>query len=266
MANCQKCGAEVDLPFICSYCRGTYCAYHRLPENHACPNLIMARSPSAPTKSGAPVAGYARPSLLGRGMKIFGRLEAQHLLIAWLVIGFCFSAGAIFSSTIFVGTFTIALLTVGLGFIVHELAHKFTAQKYGCQAEFRAWMWGLAMAIVFALISRGHFIFAAPGATYITPIARPFGWGSRLSRKEEGLISLAGPMTNIALAVIFLLLTGFGGFLEFSTLGYGVNLWLAAFNLLPFSPLDGQKVFTWNQLVWAGITLPLWAIIFLFII
>lgn len=224
----------------------------------------MARSPSASTKSGGPVARYAKPSFLARGMKIFGRVEAKHLLMAWLVIGFCFSAGAVFSPTRFVGTFSIALLTAGLGFLGHELAHKFTAQRYGCWAEFRTWTWGLAMALVFALVSRGHLIFAAPGAVYITPIARPFGWGYEISRRENGLISLSGPMANIALAVVFLFLTQLSGFLEFSTLGYWINLWLAAFNLLPFSPLDGQKVFAWNRLVWAGLTIPLWGVILLF--
>lgn len=263
MARCQECGVEVDLPFICSYCGGKYCGYHRLPENHTCPNAIMARSPSVSTKSGTPVAGYVKPTFLVRGMKIFGSVEVQHLLIAWLVIGFCFSVGAIFSPR-FVDTFTVALLTVGLGFIGHELAHKFTAQRYGCLAEFRVWPWGLAMALVFALVSRGQFIFAAPGATYITPIASSFGLGYGISRKENGLISLAGSIVNIALATSFLFLIGFGGFLGLiGTQGYGVNLWLAAFNLLPFGPLDGQKVFSWNRLVWMGITIPLWAIIFL---
>lgn len=263
MARCQKCGAEVDLPFVCTYCKRTYCAYHRLPENHECPNLIMARSPSAPPKSEALVARYTRPSFLVHGMNIFGALETRHLLTAWLVIGFCFSAGAIFTPTVFVDIFPIALLTVGLGFIGHELAHKFTAQRYGCKAEFRAWIWGLVLALVIAIISGGRFFFAAPGATYITPMARQFGLRFETSRKENGLISLAGPMANIALAIIFLFLNGFGGLVEFSTLGYEVNLWLAAFNLLPFSPLDGQKVLSWNRVIWAGITIPLWGIIFL---
>lgn len=262
MVSCQKCGAEVDLPFICSYCGGAHCVYHRLPESHACPNLIMARPPSVSTRSGAPVADYARPSFLARIMKIFGGREAQHLLIAWLVLGFCFSTGTLFSPK-FVGTFSIALVTAGLGFIGHELAHKFTAQRYGCWAEFRVWTWGLTMALIFALVSGGRFIFAAPGAVYIVPIARQFGWGHEISRRENGLISLAGPMVNIGLAVIFLLLIGVGWFLEFSFLGYWINLWLAALNLLPFGPLDGRKVLSWNPLVWAGITIPLWAIIFL---
>lgn len=36
MAVCDACGKEVALPFKCSYCGGTFCAEHRLPENHDC--------------------------------------------------------------------------------------------------------------------------------------------------------------------------------------------------------------------------------------
>ncbi|MFH1820896.1 MAG: rhomboid family intramembrane serine protease [Methanobacteriota archaeon] len=36
MAVCDVCGEEVALPFKCSYCGGTFCAEHRLPENHRC--------------------------------------------------------------------------------------------------------------------------------------------------------------------------------------------------------------------------------------
>jgi len=157
----------------------------------------------------------------------------------------------------------LSFVAVCTGFLLHELGHKIVAQRYGCWAEFRVWRWGLTMALVFALVSGGRFIFAAPGAVYIASIAGQLGGGHELSRKEHGLISLAGPMVNITLAVIFLFFTGFGGFLEFSILGFWVNSWLAAFNLLPFGPLDGRKVLSWNPLVWAGITIPLWAIIFL---
>jgi Zn-dependent protease len=40
--------------------------------------------------------------------------------------------------------------------------------------------------------------------------------------------------------------------------GFSLNLWLAAFNLLPFGPMDGAKVFKWNPLVWGIITVPAW--------
>ena len=39
MPKCEQCGKEVLFPFTCTYCGKTYCAEHRLPENHQCPNL-----------------------------------------------------------------------------------------------------------------------------------------------------------------------------------------------------------------------------------
>jgi uncharacterized protein YkwD len=36
MPECDQCGMEVALPFICAYCGGNYCVEHRLPENHNC--------------------------------------------------------------------------------------------------------------------------------------------------------------------------------------------------------------------------------------
>jgi hypothetical protein len=38
MAKCELCGAEVELPFQCSYCGKHLCEAHRLLENHNCPN------------------------------------------------------------------------------------------------------------------------------------------------------------------------------------------------------------------------------------
>jgi len=39
MVKCDYCGKEVDLPFTCPYCGGHFCAEHRLPESHNCPNI-----------------------------------------------------------------------------------------------------------------------------------------------------------------------------------------------------------------------------------
>jgi Zn-dependent protease len=35
-----------------------------------------------------------------------------------------------------------------------------------------------------------------------------------------------------------------------------INLTLAAFNLLPFGPLDGKKIFDSNRIVWLIVGLP----------
>jgi Zn-dependent protease len=34
------------------------------------------------------------------------------------------------------------------------------------------------------------------------------------------------------------------------SLGAYINTWLAIFNLIPFSPLDGMAVFKWNKVAW----------------
>ncbi len=39
MATCDQCGKDENMPYNCRHCGGTYCADHRLPENHGCPGL-----------------------------------------------------------------------------------------------------------------------------------------------------------------------------------------------------------------------------------
>lgn len=191
----------------------------------------------------------------------FRSVELRHLLIAWLVLGVAFSIGSLYSfPSIFPLMFGVALLTLGLGFIGHELSHRVVARRLGCWAEFRLWAWGLIMALVLAVASGGMFIFAAPGAVYITPGLR-HAWGSSIARRDNGYISLAGPAANIVVAMGFLLLAPAGGLLGFiGERGYQINLFLAGFNLLPFGMLDGQKVLSWNPLIWAAVAIPVWAL------
>ncbi|MFO7773178.1 MAG: DUF951 family protein [Dehalococcoidia bacterium] len=51
------------------------------------------------------------------------------------------------------------------------------------------------------------------------------------------------------LAVVFLALDTVRPSFLF-TLGAYVNTWLALFNLIPFGPLDGAKIFRWNKGIW----------------
>ena len=39
MRRCEYCGREEWMPYTCSYCGGTFCSEHRLPESHDCPGL-----------------------------------------------------------------------------------------------------------------------------------------------------------------------------------------------------------------------------------
>ena len=149
--------------------------------------------------------------------------------------------------------FAESLVAVGIGFILHEMSHKFVAQKYGLWAEFRAWPAGLLMAIGLALFSRGGFIFAAPGAVMISPYHKNRdGYHVHMLKPEDsGKISIVGSVTNVILAVIFSLLAIATSFQIFN-ISAQVNAWLALFNMIPVSLLDGAKVFHWSKAIWFG--------------
>jgi hypothetical protein len=46
---CQYCGRSLgtELPFICKYCRGSFCSEHRLPESHKCAGLKQIKERAA---------------------------------------------------------------------------------------------------------------------------------------------------------------------------------------------------------------------------
>jgi Zn-dependent protease len=182
----------------------------------------------------------------------FTQQEIKELAISALVIGFIFAwimrGGHIFMGTSFFMVFVIMLIAVGAAFVFHELAHKAVAQKFGCWAEYRMWETGLIMAFFLAVIF--GFVFAAPGAVYIQSRFTP------ITQRENGLISLAGPATNLVLALVFLLLTLLGGPLGIlGRIGFMVNTWLALFNLIPFPPLDGSKIIAWDRKIWGATAL-----------
>ncbi|MFH1750695.1 MAG: site-2 protease family protein [Candidatus Micrarchaeota archaeon] len=173
--------------------------------------------------------------------------EILHIIISVVTISVAFS--------LFRADFWLILFTLGLGFILHELAHKYVAQKYGAFAVYRAWTLGLLIALGLAVFTEGRFIFAAPGAVMI--------YGRHLTHSQNGKIAVAGSVMNLILSGVFLVV-GFAnpGAREFAFTGAYINTFLAAFNMIPIYPLDGQKVQLWSQTVWLAVTLLSWALLF----
>ena len=52
MAKCDACGVDENMPYQCRRCGQTFCADHRLPENHDCPGLEDWNDPSGVFDSG----------------------------------------------------------------------------------------------------------------------------------------------------------------------------------------------------------------------
>jgi len=183
--------------------------------------------------------------------------ERRDLLIAWLAISIAFTLlyvrGGVDVNT-FLLLFVMSLVTVGVAFVLHELAHKFAAMRYGYWAEFQKDNQMLLVAVVMAALV--GVVFAAPGATYV--------YGNA-TKGENGRISAAGPITNLVLCIPFaaLVLLSGGGLLGLVGLvGLRVNAMIATFNMLPISVLDGRKVLAWSPAVFAVLIVASGALLF----
>lgn len=176
------------------------------------------------------------------------------LLKAWAGSTLAFAIYSVGASRLLSSAFLFALLIAavvcGLAFVLHELAHRIVARGYGAQAHFVANNGFLLVSIVLSFL--GVFI-AAPGAVWHR---------GYLTKRQSGLIALAGPATNLALAVIFfvalLVITPGTSLLLYQTcqLGFRFNAFLGLFNMIPAGPFDGAKVLDWSPLVF-GITVAI---------
>jgi len=142
----------------------------------------------------------------------------------------------------------ITLVILVFSAILHEIAHGYVAERFG---DPTARLMGrltldprkhidpiMSIALPLLLLISGSPIII--GGAKPVPVD-PFNL--RDGRKDLALVSLAGPLTNIVIAVIFSLIfrifpSGIIG------LVVQLNLLLAIFNLIPIPPLDGSKIFS----------------------
>ena len=148
-----------------------------------------------------------------------------------------------------------------IGIVIHESAHALAAYALGdrtARSRGRVSLnplnhidpFGTVLLPLIMILAGGPvFAFAKPVPVYVNNLKNP--------RRDEVLISLAGPASNIVLACICaLILRGMPGATLVSPLSSGVanllvgflftamsvNLSLAFFNLIPLPPLDGSSI------------------------
>lgn len=248
--KCEKCGQETFLPFQCPHCGGQFCTAHRLPENHDCQRMELARASKQEEAAVLKTpSSYEYTVTFGqrrmmRGRVYFSPKEVKHLAVAGLlVVGIGLSSIIYFGSLDLIGALIGFALILALSFFAHEIAHKVIAQRRGLWAEFRLTLWGSVLTLV-SVISP-LFKIIAPGAVMIS--------GST-GIEEMGRISLAGPLTNIALSAVLLGLAPFApsDFGLFFFLAGFLNGFMAVFNLIPFGIFDGFKIYSWDKKIWAA--------------
>ncbi len=192
----------------------------------------------------------------GFGKPRFSKIELRDILISILVLALAFTivysfrGGGILNAFkqvfgngvyAYVSLFLVCIGLVIVSFFLHEMGHKFVAQKHGLWSEYRMFPAGLGFTLI---LSFAGFLFAAPGAVMI---AGP------MDSKTNGKISIAGPAVNIVFAVVGLigcLICNHTIWVVPFYLLAMLNASFALFNLIPIPPLDGSKVLKWNIVVW----------------
>jgi len=151
--------------------------------------------------------------------------------------------------TLFIGTF----LAIVIGISLHEFSHAFVAYRLGDMMPVRDGRLTINPLAHFDLL--GTFMILFIGFGYGKPVmVNPYAF--RMDRRTGmALVAIAGPITNIIIAVVF----GIGFrilsplltedpssallmVLQIFFIIISLNVGLALFNMIPFPPLDGSKV------------------------
>ena len=150
--------------------------------------------------------------------------------------------------------FQIAILVMSV--VIHEVSHGYAASYLGDQTA--RYQGRLTLNPIKHLDFVGSFL--VPSLAYFLG-GFIFGWAKpvpynpynlRPGRWSEAIVAVAGPASNILLAIIFgiMLRVGISGeeawaspaFIQITSVIVFINILLAIFNLVPIPPLDGSKI------------------------
>ena len=147
-----------------------------------------------------------------------------------------------------------SLIILLLSVIIHEVSHGYVALILGdptAKLDGRLTLNPLKHLDPVGSIFLPLLLFLS-GSSFLIGWAKPVminPYNLKKPRRDEALVALAGPVSNIVLALFFSLLIRLGPTLSLPpsavyilSMVVLINLVLACFNLVPIPPLDGSKI------------------------
>lgn len=155
-------------------------------------------------------------------------------------------------STMPLGIFLFYFIIIIPSAIIHEYSHAWVADMLGdstARDQGRLTLNPVVHIDLFGTILLPLMLLVASGGGFLFAYARPVPYNPLYLRNQKwgpALVGIAGPASNIFLALVFSFLLRFisleGSFAMFLSLIVMANVALALFNLLPIPPLDGSKL------------------------
>jgi hypothetical protein len=132
--------------------------------------------------------------------------------------------------------------------IVPKAIQYIVAGKKGILAQYRLWWGGILIMLFTTVIFR--YVFGQPVRTEIDR-------EDECDKKNLATVMLAGPLVSILLSSIILeLYLMKGTYASLGLMGLEMSLLTAVVTFLPISPMEGERVYLWNKIVWALIFFP----------